>query len=161
MVVEWVGIGCRFRRDRRRLVRSGLRRGDDAIAIAALGFGSSGGSRAVAPAHRVGLGRGRGRYDARPMVQHADADAIGEHEFGHVERIGERVLAQRRARASVAVAADIGAGILNLHHGASEHCLGFGLDGIAQPFAQDIGHRAAEYRRRIDCHFRIVAHGAQ
>ena len=82
-----------------------------------------------------------------------------QHELGNVERVGERMLAQRRCRAAIAVAAGVGGGVVQLDDRLPELILGFRLYGVAEPGGECLCQGTAHHRRRIDGDLGIAADG--
>ena len=64
---------------------------------------------------------------ALPAVLHADLVAVGEIEFGDVERIAEGMLGNMRVRIAVHAAAGIGGDLFDLDDGLAEPVLRRGL----------------------------------
>ena len=106
----------------------------------------------AAEAARLGFGASEaaGAQRPRPAVENGNVVARSEHEIGNVECVGERVLAERRVGAAIAVAAGIGCGVVQLHHFCAELVLCLRLDLVLEPREEAGSKRTGDGRWRID-----------
>ena len=89
---------------------------------------------------------------AVPAILHANLMAVGEIEFGDVERVAEGMLGNMRVGIAVHAAAGISGDLLDLDDRLVEPVRRRRLHRIGDPLIECRHHRAGERRRRLHLH---------